>query len=252
VTCSAGSITINGCNRTQVFTFEATACGQTVTCTRTFTWTVTQGASLICPSNMTTPACQTQAAVDQAFADWLAMAVITGGCNGVLTNDNTGAPPACGGSTSVTFTYTNGCGPNNFCTVTFTVAAPSTPNLGLIVGTTQVSACQTQAAINSAYNTWLANNAVANGGCNGVLTNNSTGAPSACGGSKTVTWTYTTSCAQPLTAQATFQVPAPPTVVLTCPTNQTEAFGQTQAQINAAFATWLATASASGRLQWRR
>ena len=30
----------------------------------------------------------------------------SGGCNGVLTNNNMGAPSACGGSTTVTFTYT--------------------------------------------------------------------------------------------------------------------------------------------------
>ena len=30
---------VNGCNRSQVFTFTATACGITSTCTRTFNWT---------------------------------------------------------------------------------------------------------------------------------------------------------------------------------------------------------------------
>lgn len=44
------------------------------------------------------------------------------------------------------------------------------------------NSCQTQAAINASYNAWLSS--VTATGCNGVLTNNSTGAPSACGGSK--------------------------------------------------------------------
>src|SRR5213075_116708 len=40
VTCDAGTITTIGCARTQIFTFTATGCGLTSTCTRTFTWTV--------------------------------------------------------------------------------------------------------------------------------------------------------------------------------------------------------------------
>ena len=39
MTCEPGSIIENGCNLSQVFTFTATSCGQTSTCTRTFTWT---------------------------------------------------------------------------------------------------------------------------------------------------------------------------------------------------------------------
>lgn len=39
VTCEAGPITIVGCGFSQVFTFTATACGLSNTCTRTFNWT---------------------------------------------------------------------------------------------------------------------------------------------------------------------------------------------------------------------
>ena len=97
---------------------------------------------------------------------------------------------------------------------------------------------------------WLAT-ASASGGCNGNLSNNNQGAPSACGGSTTVTWTYTSSCA-PLstTCTATFTVPAPAPVVLTCPTDLTVAACQTQTAVDAQFTAWLATASASG-VQWK-
>ena len=71
------------------------------------------------------------------------------------------------------------------------------------------TACQSQAAINASYAAWIAS--VTASGCNGVLTNNSTGAPSASGGSKTVTFTYTQSgCsnqAAVTTCTATFTVP---------------------------------------------
>jgi hypothetical protein len=50
--------------------------------------------------------CLTQAQVNTAFSAWLATASASGGCNGILTNNNTGAPLACGGATTVTFTYT--------------------------------------------------------------------------------------------------------------------------------------------------
>ncbi|OYV07435.1 MAG: hypothetical protein CFE26_00995 [Verrucomicrobiales bacterium VVV1] len=77
---------------------------------------------LTCPTNTTTAACQTQAPVNTAFATWLASASASGGSNGVLTNNNTGAPSACGGSTTVTFTYTSTCAPlTTTCQATFTV-----------------------------------------------------------------------------------------------------------------------------------
>ncbi|MFN4256184.1 MAG: HYR domain-containing protein, partial [Saprospiraceae bacterium] len=83
---------------------------------------------LICPTPTTVAACQTQAAVDNAFSTWLATASASGGCDGMLSNNNTGAPPACGGSTTVTFTYTSSCPPlMTTCQATFTVPAPASP-----------------------------------------------------------------------------------------------------------------------------
>ncbi|MBK9016249.1 MAG: hypothetical protein IPM82_20485 [Saprospiraceae bacterium] len=150
---------------------------------------------LTCPVNTTTGACQTQADVNQAFATWLATASGTGGCNGVLTNNNQGPPSICGGSTTVTFTYTSTClAPTTTCTATFTVAAPPTVVLTCPVNTT-AGACQTQDAVNTAFANWL-ETASASGGCNGALANDNQEAPSICGGSTTVTFTYTSSCAR--------------------------------------------------------
>jgi hypothetical protein len=210
------------------------------------TLTVINPVVLTCPTNTTAAACQTQAAVNAAFLTWLSSASGSGGCNGVLDNNNTGAPSACGGSTTVTFTYISTCVPFvTTCQAIFTVAAAPTVVLTCPANTT-AAACQTQAAVNAAFATWLSS-ASASGGCNGSLTNNNTGAPSACGGSTTVTFTYSSTCA-PLvtTCQATFTVATAPTVTLTCPSNTTTGAGQTQAAVNAAFATWLSTASASG------
>ncbi len=84
---------------------------------------------------------------------------------------------------------------------------------------TTSSPCLTQAQINTAYSTWLAT-AKAGGGCNdGTLTNNSSGAPTACvGGTSTVTFTYTSACAPiTTTCMSTFTVPADASpVIVTC------------------------------------
>ncbi|MBK8567220.1 MAG: hypothetical protein IPN76_28825 [Saprospiraceae bacterium] len=173
---------------TVTFTYTSTCAPLLTTCQATFTVLSAPTVMLNCPTNTTTAACQTQAAVNTAFASWLATASASGGCNGVLTNNNTGAPLACGGSTTVTFTYTSTCAPlTTTCQATFTVAAPQNVVLNCPANTT-TTACQSQAALNTAFANWLAS-ATATGGCNGVLTNNSMGAPSICGGSTTVTFT---------------------------------------------------------------
>jgi hypothetical protein len=243
---NTGAPSACGGSRTVTFTYTSTCAPLTTTCQSTYTVPAAPPVVLTCPTNTTAAACQTQAAVNTAFTTWLAIASASGGCNGVLTNNSTVAPSACGGSTTVTFTYTSTCAPFvTTCQATFTVAAAPTVVLTCPTNTT-TAACQTQAAVNTAFATWLAT-ASASGGCNGVLTNNSTIAPSACGGSTTVIFTYTSTCA-PLvtTCQATFTVAAAPTVVLTCPTNTTAAACQTQTAVNAAFTTWLATASGTG------
>ncbi len=199
---------------------------------------------LTCPINTTVVSCQTQAAVNAQFAAWLATASGTGGCNGILTNNNTGAPPACGGTRTVTFTYTSTCAPFiTTCMADFTVAAPPAFMLTCPTSTT-AAACQTQAAVNAQFAAWLAT-ASGTGGCNGALTNNNTGAPPACGGTTTVTFNYTTDCGS-ASCQATFTVASSAAPVLICPTPTTASACLTQAQMNTAYANWLASATVSG------
>jgi hypothetical protein len=235
-----------GGSTTVTFTYTSSCAPLSSSCSATFTVAAPAVVVLTCPTTTTVAACQNQTAVDAAFAAWLATASATGGCNGSLTNDNTGAPSICGGSTTVNFTYTSTCTPfTSTCSATFTVAAPAVVVLTCPTATT-VAACQTQTAVDAAFAAWLAT-ASATGGCDGSLTNDNTGAPSICGGSTTVNFTYTSSCT-PFTSScsSTFTVTAPAGVVLTCAVDQTEAACQTQTAINTAFATWLATASATG------
>ena len=82
-----------------------------------------------CAINKTEGPCQTQTAINTSYAAWLA-SVTASGCNGVLTNNSTGAPSALGGSKTVTFTYTQSAcsnqAPVTTCTATFTVS-PCSP-----------------------------------------------------------------------------------------------------------------------------
>jgi hypothetical protein len=234
-----------GGSKTVIFTVSNT-CG-TSTCSSSFTVTAPPTASLHCPDNFTTGSCQTQAAVDAAFTAWLQGASGSGGCNGNLSNNGgTAGPDRCGGSKVVTFTYTNSCSAAQTCTASFTVSSPPAVSLHCPDNFTTGS-CQTQAAVDAAFTAWLAT-ATSSGGCNGSRSNNGgTAGPDRCGGTKVVTFTYTSSCAPALsTCTASFTVAAPPTVSLHCPDNMTVGAGQTQAQVDAAFTAWLAQASASG------
>jgi hypothetical protein len=198
-----------------------------------------------CAVNTTTGACQTQAALNSAFTTWLNSATATGGCFGVMTNNNTGAPPICGGSTTVTFTYTHSTGTNT-CQATFTVPTPSAPVLNCPTNLIRPG-CSTRSQDSIAMQNWV-NTSTFSGGCNGVISYNGFNGspPDRCGGSKTLTLTYTTSCAAPLTCSATFTIPTPPAVALNCAVNKTEPAGQTQQAINTSFANWLATTTGSG------
>src|SRR4030095_3263676 len=147
-------------------------------------------------------------------------------------NGGTVGPDRCGGSKTVLFTVTNFCGTAT-CSATFTVTAPASVTLHCPTSTT-VAACQTQAQVTAAYNAWLAT-ASGSGGCGGTLSNNSTGAPSNCGGAKTVTFTYTNSCSARQTCAETFTVTAPTSVTLNCAPNTTFPAALTQQQVDNAF-----------------
>ncbi len=88
-----------------------------------YTFILKADVILTCANDTTVAPCQDQAAVDQAFADWLATTTYTGGKNPMMSDDNTGAPNACGGFTIVTWTVTSDCEADVTCSATFTVTA---------------------------------------------------------------------------------------------------------------------------------
>ena len=269
-TCSPPSLCGGSVDVT--WTYTVSTCGQQsgcgnntnyVRCTKRFTVAAPAPVAISCGSNVTLPACSTQAELNTAWTAFLNSTTASGGCNGVLTRTTCSPPSLCGGSVDVTWTYTvgscgqqSGCGNNtNYvrCTKRFTVAAPAPVvfNCGTDV---TVAACSTQAQITSAWNAFLAST-TASGGCGGVLTRTQCNAPSACGGSVDVTWTYTVaSCGQQsgcgngntLTCTKRFTVLATTPVVFNCGTDVTVPACSSQATVNAAWNAFLCSTTASG------
>ncbi|MEP7196530.1 MAG: T9SS type A sorting domain-containing protein [Saprospiraceae bacterium] len=242
---NSGGVAPPFCGGSTTITFTVTSnCDVPKTCTSSFNVNAPVAVAITCPVTSTEAACQTQAVIDAKFATWKNTATFTGGCNGVLTNNGTSAPNACGGTTTVTFTVTSSCEPVKICTSSFTVNTASLVNQTCPNVQNEVS-CQSQALIDSKFATWK-NTATFSGGCNGVLTNNATTAPSACGGVATITFTVTSSCEPVKTCTSSFTVVNSPTLVLNCPANKTEVSCQNQAAIDQSFTAWKNTFSFTG------
>lgn len=119
----SGGIMGPDCMKSEVWTVTALDdCNNDATCTVTYTWQIADPVVLTCPPDAAEAACQTQMVIDAAFAAWLGTVSFSGGCNPVLSDDNTGAPPATGGSVTVTWTLESDCEDDVECSATFSVA----------------------------------------------------------------------------------------------------------------------------------
>src|SRR5678815_778952 len=93
----------------------------------------------------------------------------------------------------MTWTVNSSCAATQTCSASFTVT--NAPAVSVTCAQNQTeAACQTQAAIDGKFATWLTTFNSA-GGCNREATRSAGSAPLACGGSTTITWTVTSSCA---------------------------------------------------------
>ena len=226
------------------------------TSTQTATFTINPPAAVVvtpaAPS--TTDACTyaNQAAADAAFATWLAS--VTASVVVILrflpVLPLLTAPAFCGGSTTVTWTVTDHCYTTSAQTATFTI----TPPAAVVVtpaapSTTNACTYPDQAAADAAFDTWLAS-VTASGGCDPQVSTGATAptAPAFCGGSTTVTWTVTDHCYTTSTQTATFTITPPAAVVVTpaAPSTTDACIYPNQAAADTAFATWLASVTASG------
>ncbi len=116
----------SSCGGTVTIPFTATDnCGQLVTDSASFTL-YPEVLTVSCPGDEVQPACQNQAAIDDAFVIWIAKFGFSGGCGTVATDLSLfSAPNACGGTTVVNYSATDVCGQVNNCSAIFTIDAPS-------------------------------------------------------------------------------------------------------------------------------
>ena len=80
---------------------------------------------IITPKDSSISSCLTQQEVDTEFAIWLSRVKVSGGNNLLVTNNNTGAPLACGGTVTVTWTASSECPEDVQNSAQFTVIADS-------------------------------------------------------------------------------------------------------------------------------
>jgi len=205
-----------------VFTLKFKAvdfCGKADSCTSTFTVGTPDPVVIDYAEDLTTDACDyaNQAAADLAFANWLATAGVSGGCDPTSTPDIIAAPPYCGGEVTVTWTIADHCYAGSTYEATFTITAPDPVVIDYAEDMT-VPACTyaNQAEADLAFANWLATAGVS-GGCDPTSTPDITTGPPYCGGEVTVTWTIADHCYAGSTYEATFTIEAPNPIVVNCP-----------------------------------
>jgi PKD repeat protein len=217
-------------------------CDGPVSANATFTVLAAPKVDLTVPDDMTVGLCPED--LSTAFADWLAQARFTGGCNAEMSSDpeTPVAPPYCGGNVTVTWTVTGDCQEPVSDNATFTVLAALKVDLTVPDDMT-VGPCPED--LSTAFADWLAQ-ARFTGGCNAEMSSDpeTPVAPPHCGGNVTITWTVTGDCQEPVSDNATFTVTAPHPVDLTVPDDLT--VGPNPANLDTTFANWLAEASFAG------
>ena len=188
---------------------------------------------LTCPTATTEASCQTQSAIDTKYNAWLATVKAGGGCNGVLTNNSPGPPSSCGGTRTVTFTYTSTCAPlTTQCTSTFTVNADTPPAIATCAVTRNITGCNTAAITTPAYSATTAtsseavfeaapNNGNASDACGITSVTYIDVATGVCPIVVTRTWTVTDVCGQTATCIQTINISETTLPGISCPPNVT-------------------------------
>ncbi|MBK7761982.1 MAG: hypothetical protein IPI46_01245 [Bacteroidetes bacterium] len=149
----SGDVLPSLCGTDNIITVEfkvTSDCEADVIINRTFEILDPTARTFTCPTSSNEPACQTQAAIDLAYDNWVSSfttADVTGGCNTVVTNNApSAAPSACGGSQTVIWTVHDDCNANATCSATFTVAPNTAPTATGSIATSNVSGCDALAA----------------------------------------------------------------------------------------------------------
>ncbi len=213
-----GSHTECGGSYTETWTYYDN-CNRLITASRIITVDPAPAASFEPVSN-TTISCQSVPPVPSSL-DYTNGN--TGDCeiSGSVTSVITGNYNTCGDVYTETWTYTDDCNRLITTSRTITVVAPAPVTLDCPVNAVEAS-CQTQAAINNAFNAWLLTFNFS-GGCNAVASfeGNPT-PPPFCGGTVSVTYNVLSDCEPTQSCTRTFTVTAVQGISITCPGAQTQ------------------------------
>ncbi len=233
-----GSITVN---------FMASdSCAGDASCSATFTVDTPLPIEVNCPADLTVDACLDSLAIDALFRDWLNGFSVDGGCVYDSTRlDTLIAPDSCGGSITVNFMASDSCAGDASCSATFTVDTPLPIEVNCPADLT-VDACLDSLAIDALFRDWL-NGFSVDGGCVYDSTRLDTLiAPDSCGGSITVNFMASDSCAGDASCSATFTVDAPLPIEVNCPADLTVDACLDSLAIDALFRDWLNGFSVDG------
>ncbi|MEL0457627.1 hypothetical protein WJN01_15430, partial [Flavobacteriaceae bacterium SZ-1-7] len=249
--CDGGTATV---------TWTITDLCETINVSADFILTAPTAVTYSDPADLDAQSCDfaDQAEVDTAFNNWVAAQSTAiaqaGGCSPVLSNDSASVsiPEFCtGGTATVTWTITDLCETINL-SADFNLTAPSVVTYDTPVNLdTQSCDFADQAAVDTAFNNWVAaqSTAIAQaGGCSPVLSNDSASVtiPELCtGGTATVTWTITDLCETITNITASFNLTAPTAVTYSDPADldaQSCDFAD-QAEVDTAFSNWVAAQS---------
>ncbi|WP_346861882.1 HYR domain-containing protein [uncultured Draconibacterium sp.] len=203
-------------------------CGQVDSCTSHFVINAAEDLSITCPADTLLPACTDTADIRLAYEQWISEFTHAGGCSTVTTNiDSIPALPdlSCGGE--IEFRYVVNLGspscPNSIdCYATFGVETPV--DLEVVVSPdASLPLCSDTASIRAAYNTWVAG-FLTSGGCD--VQTNIDSVPAlpdlTCGGSISFVFRARNGadkCVDSAVDSSSFEVFAPPPLVLTCPSD---------------------------------
>ncbi|NNE27492.1 MAG: T9SS type A sorting domain-containing protein, partial [Saprospiraceae bacterium] len=199
-------------------------------------------SNIDCPDDKEVPGCLSEEEIKAEYYAWLASVRYYSCCSeATLTNDGGDVPLNCGDWKMVTWTLSSNCEEDIVCSAKFKVG--EAPDLKLeCPEDKELPSCLTQAEVNEEFEKWLAEVSY-EGGCSASISNNATSAPSANGGSVTVTWTLSGDCLEDKSCSATFKVGDNPGTTLTCPSDKTLPACSTEDEIKAEFESWLASVS---------
>src|SRR5687767_4849247 len=202
VSSSDGSVSRNGCLRSQTRTFTARdACGNTATASRTVTWTADVTAPVLTTGGGSlTLGCNPSAGDINAS---LGTATATDACGvpTVSSSDGTVSSNGCSRSQTRTFTARDACGNTATASRTVTWTADVTPPVLTTGGTGTSLGCNPSAGdINGALGTATATDAC---GVPTVSSSDGTVTRNGCARSKTRTWTARDACGNTATASRT-------------------------------------------------